>query len=165
MVEEGGSEHHQYDINNTKAIKNWNDAGGDGRVYKIKLQRPLLSVPISKLKDLPFIDQVKRILEVYIRMEHRNIIQDELSWPTFYWPSKYSTNNEEITYKWIHYTDNPELTNPDRILEDNGQLLNALAISYRLHNRIEEFDSLNVILKNLPDGHKFEELRSKFDLY
>lgn len=110
-------------------------------------------------------ERSRKILAQYIEIEHRNIIQHQLNWPTFNWPYKYETNKQDVEYKWIHYTEEPEISDHEKILEQNEQLLNALAISLSLDNKEDALIGLKKVLKELPEYHKFQELDNKFDLY
>ena len=86
------------------------------------------------------------ILQKFIRLEAINIAVDSLGWPTFHWPQKYSTNNDSAVFKWIHYDDEPEISNPETILDFNSDLIISLALSFKLHGRMKEFDALCEII-------------------
>lgn len=134
---------------------------GDHKNYKINLQHPVIQITSKSLNDPIRTNEYINTMRLHIRMEQKNIVFDELKWPHFHWPHRYITNHSDIEYKWIHFDGEPEISNPDIILNHNGQLINALALSFKLYNRKPEYEAMLTITKSLPDFHQLGELKSK----
>lgn len=144
-----------------KNIRSWKSRGGDGYRYICDLQSPLLKITSKDLKNKERRSLFKEILKIAIRMEQINIVFDELGLPHFHWPFKYSTNSSNIEYKNIHYDDEPQISNPRKIMEKTGQMLIALALSFKLHGYNQEYLQMTEITKLLPDYHYIKELHDK----
>lgn len=164
FYEEPGGENIVHYIDQIKPIKKLKENQGDHNNYFINLRHPVLQINVKDLNDESTIDKYIKILRMHVRMEMRNIAYDLLKWPTFYWPHKFTTNVEDelkTIYKWIHFDDEPHISNPDLILEQNADLIIALALSYKLHNRMDEYNELCKITRRLNIIHKSEELGKK----
>lgn len=145
-----------HDIEDILDVKDLEGDLGDHKNYIINLGHPILQINSKGLKSDLELKNYIEILRIYIRLEIKNIVFDDLKWPHFHWPHKYTTNSSNIEYKWIHFDDEPLISNPDLMLAFNGQFLIALALSFKLHNRVNEYDSLRVITRSLPNFHKSE---------
>ncbi len=150
-----------HDIHNVRTINTLEDDKGDHKNYIIDLQHPILKIDSKGLKNETEFANYHKILQKYIRLESINIAIDSLGWPTFHWPQNYTTNVDEAVFKWIHFDDEPHISNPDKIIDINSDLIIALALSFKLHNRIEEYDALCQITQKFKDYHKSHELGIK----
>ena len=148
-----------------RKIRNPTNIKGDGYKYTVNLQHPIVSIQAEDIQDVNQVYHFREILRTYVRLEQKNIVFDDLHWPHFHWPHKFTTNDKNVTFKWIHYDDEPDISNPDRILEQNGQLIIALALSFKLHGRTKEYEAIKTITRALPDFHKDAPTKDFEDLF
>lgn len=137
-------------IENTKPISGKIKGNkGDGLNYIIELQHPIIRITSNDLKNEATLVKYSSILQEHLNVEKKNIVIDYLDWPLFYWPHNFTTNSREIDFKWIHYDDEADLSNPQKLVDKNADFIVALALSYKLHGQVEEYEALRKIIQKI----------------
>lgn len=144
----------------SEELPNWK-YGGDGKIYTVDLGNPIVSIHYNDLLDREKISTFKSSIKKIVKFEQSNIILKKQRIPYFQWVYQNIPNDQNPIAGVIYYDNEPEIANPEVIIESISQQIISLALALKLNNRTEDLDSVKKIIKLIPESKIFDILINK----
>jgi len=144
----------EYDTTKGTSINGFEPYSHTNDTYYFKVGKPFLTFEFDDLKDGKKLEEKKKILAKVIKIEKENIMFRNLKLPIMRWLHKYVTDNaDSFEFGWAHFSDEAKflpINKSQDILTHIGHMLIALAQSYKLNNKNEEYHKLKEFIVKLP---------------
>jgi hypothetical protein len=119
------------------------------KIFTIELGKPFLSISLTDLADESIIEQRRRLLNKVVTYEVENIVYRNLKLPFMRWLHDYETNNEQILFGWVHFTDN-KIIAAQALLENVGHIIMSLCYAYKFEGKVDDYEKLKEYVLKLP---------------
>jgi len=132
-----------------------NEHKSSNKIFKINLGRPFLSISIMDLADDTIINDRKKILDKVLKRENENIVYRNLGLPFMLWLHEYETNKNDFSFGWSHFSVK-DIIGSDLLLENIGHIIISLCFTYKIEDKIDDYNKLKEFVLKLPFNDEFK---------
>lgn len=125
------------------------------KIFNIELGMPFLSISLTDLANEDIIEQRRKILDKVVTYEVENIVYRNLKLPFMRWLHNYETNNENIIFGWVHFTDKIAIS-AQTLLENIGHIIISLCYAYKCEGKSDDYEKLKEFVLKLPFDNMYK---------